>query len=123
MLRPPDWDKPFHVFCDANNVAVGSALCQSTWEKSKDQPIAYASKQLTPDERNHSTIEREPLAMLFSVKKFMHYLICNPAVFFCRPYDDKVFINNAKLSGRLARWVLLLKNFGYTIEYKLTFIN
>ena len=27
VLRPPDWKKPFHVFCDASNVAVGSALC------------------------------------------------------------------------------------------------
>ena len=27
VLRPPDWDKPFHAFCDASNVAVGSALC------------------------------------------------------------------------------------------------
>ena len=33
----------FHVFCDASNVAVGSALCQSTGEKWKDQLIAYAS--------------------------------------------------------------------------------
>ena len=27
VLRPPDWDKHFHVFCDASNVAVGSTLC------------------------------------------------------------------------------------------------
>ena len=48
VLRPPDWDKPFHVYCDASNVAVGSALCQSTGENGKDQPVAYASRQLTP---------------------------------------------------------------------------
>ena len=33
VLRPPDWDKSFHVFCDASNIAVGSALYQSTEEK------------------------------------------------------------------------------------------
>ena len=44
VLRPPDWEKPFHVFCDANNVAVGSALCQATREKKNDQPVTYASK-------------------------------------------------------------------------------
>ena len=33
VLRPPDWEKHFHVFCDASNVAVGSGLCQSTGEK------------------------------------------------------------------------------------------
>ena len=26
----------FHVFCNASNVAVGSALCQFTGEKGKD---------------------------------------------------------------------------------------
>ena len=32
VLRPPDWGKPFHVFYDASNVAVDSALCQATGE-------------------------------------------------------------------------------------------
>ena len=70
ILRPSDWNKHFHVYCDANNVAVGSALCQPTGDMEKDQPIAYASKQLTSAERNYSTTERECLAMVFSVKKF-----------------------------------------------------
>ena len=55
VLRPPDWGKPFHVFCDASNVTVGSALCQATEEKKNDQPVAYTSKQLTLTERNYST--------------------------------------------------------------------
>jgi hypothetical protein len=64
VLRPPDWDKYFHVFYDASNVAVGNQFCQLTGEKGKDQLIAYASKQLTPAERNYSTIERECLPMV-----------------------------------------------------------
>jgi hypothetical protein len=40
VLRPPDWDKPFHVFCDARNITVGNALCQSTGKKDKNQPIS-----------------------------------------------------------------------------------
>ena len=35
-------------FCDASDVAVGSALCQTTGEKKKDQHVAYTSKQLIP---------------------------------------------------------------------------
>ena len=81
ILRPPDWVKPFHVFYNTSNVAVGSALCQSTREKDKDQPIAYLSKKLTPTGRNYSTTERECLAMVFTVKKFRHSLMCNPVVF------------------------------------------
>ena len=118
VLRPPDWGKPFHVFCDASNVAVGSALCQATGKKEKDQPVAYASKQLTPAERNYSTTERECLAMVFSVKKFRHYLICNPVVFFVDHMAIKYLVNKAEPSSRLARWVLLLEEFDYTVEYK-----
>ena len=91
ILRPSDWNKPFHVYCNASNVAVGSALCQSTEELEKDQPIAYARKQLTPAERNYSTTKRECLAMVFSMKKFKPYLLSNPVVFFCG--SPKIHLN------------------------------
>jgi hypothetical protein len=87
-------------------------------DKEKDQPIVYASKQLTPAERNYSTTEREFLAMVFSVKKFRDYLMCNPVVFFVDHMVIKYLVNKAELSGRLARWILLLEEFDYTVEYK-----
>ena len=93
VLRPPDWEKPFHVYCDVSNVAVGSALCQPTGEKGKDLPVAYASKQLTSAGKNYSTTEKECLAMVFSVKKFRHYLICNPVVFFVDHMAIKYLVN------------------------------
>ena len=30
VLRPFNWDKFFHVFCDASYVTIGSALCHTT---------------------------------------------------------------------------------------------
>jgi len=77
VLVPPNWNIHFHVFCDATAVAVGKALCQPSGEFEKDQPVVYASCQLTMAERNYSTTERECLAMVFSIKNFRHYLICN----------------------------------------------
>ena len=26
VVQPPDWAKPFHVFVDASDIAIGSAL-------------------------------------------------------------------------------------------------
>lgn len=106
---PPNWNVPFNVFCDVNVVTVGSALCQSNEEKNKDQPIAYASKQLIAGERNYSTTERECLAMVFSMKKFRHYMMCNSVVLFMNHMAIKFLVNKSELSGRLARWVLLLE--------------
>ena len=93
--RPPDWGKPFHVLCDVSNVAVSSALCQATGEKENDQLVAYASKHLTPAEINYSTMEKKCLAMVFSIKKFRHYLICNPVVFFVHHMAIKYLVNKA----------------------------
>ena len=104
VLEPSDWDQLFHVFCNAGNVAVGNALCQSTEKKGKDQPITYASKQLTPAKKNCSTTERKYLAIVISIKKFKHYLMCNPVVFFMDHMAIKYLVNKTELSVRLARW-------------------
>jgi hypothetical protein len=56
--------------------------------------------------------------MVFSVKKFKHYLMCNSVVFFVDHMAIKYLVNKVELSGRLARWVLLLEEFDYPIEYK-----
>ena len=57
--------------------------------------------------------------MVFSVKKFRHYLICNSVVFFVDHMAIKYLVNKHELSGRLGRWILLLEEFDYTVEYKL----
>lgn len=114
---PPNWSIPFHVFCDANAVAVGSALCQPSGKSDKDQHVAYANRQLTMAYRNYSTTERECLTMVFSMKKFHHYLIYNPLVFLFDYMAIKFLVNKPELSGRLARWILLLEDFDYAVKY------
>ncbi len=98
-------------------MAVGSALCQHD-EDGKDHPIAFASKQLTNVEHNYTTIERECLAMVFSVKKFRHYLLMNFVVFFVDHMALKYIVNKPDLNGRLTHWVLLFIEFDYIVKYK-----
>ena len=44
--------------------------------------------------------------------------MCNLVVFFVDHMAIKFLINKAELSGMLARWILLLEEFDYTVEYK-----
>jgi hypothetical protein len=110
--------KPFHVCCDILEVVVNNALCQLD-ENGKDHPIAFANKQLTNVEHNYTTKEREYLTMVFSVKKFRHYLLMNLVVFFMNHMAFRYIVNKPNLSGGLARWVLFLTEFDYIIKYKL----
>jgi hypothetical protein len=52
-LLPLDWNKLFHVYCDASKMVVSNALCQPN-ENTKDHPIAFASKQISNAERNYT---------------------------------------------------------------------
>ena len=74
VVQPLDWNKPFHVFVDASDVAIGSALMQLS-EPSWYRPVYYASRKLSTAERNYSTTEREALGMIYSINKFQHYLL------------------------------------------------
>jgi hypothetical protein len=56
--------------------------------------------------------------MVFLVKKYIHYLLMNPVVFFVDHMALRYLVNKPKLSGRLARWILLLSEINYTVQYK-----
>ena len=74
VVQPLDWTRPFHVFVDASDIAIGSALMQLTtpnWYR----PVYYSSRKLSTAERNYSTTEREALGMIYSINKFRHYLL------------------------------------------------
>ena len=45
VVQPPVWAKPFHVFVDASDIAIGSALMQLT-EPNWYRPMYYASRKL-----------------------------------------------------------------------------
>ena len=74
VVQPPDWEKPFHVFVDASDVAIGNALMQLS-EPNWYRPVYYASRKLSSAERNYSTTEREDLGMIYIINKFQHYLL------------------------------------------------
>ena len=67
VLRGPNWSLPFHISTDASDTTLGAVLGQ------KDSQITYAiyfiSKNLTPIEHNYTVIEKEFLAVVYSINK------------------------------------------------------
>jgi hypothetical protein len=68
----PAWT--YVVATDASNTGLGATLCQKD-ESNNVHVIAYLSRTLTNSERNLSTIEKECLAIVWSISKWRHYLL------------------------------------------------
>ena len=117
ILAAPDWTKEFHVTLDASGWCLGAVLWQAD-EGNRERPIYYASRQMNPAERNYTTTEREALAVIYACKKFRHYLLGYKVVFHTDHDSLKYLVNKPDLSGRLARWILLLQEFHYEVKVK-----
>lgn len=116
VLQYPDLTKPFVVTTDASDYAVGGILSQGTI--GKDRPIAYTSRLLNAAERNYSTIEKELLAIVYSVNHFRSYLYGHK---FTLVTDHKplVWLHSVKdPTSRLVRWRLKLAEYNYEVIYK-----
>jgi hypothetical protein len=74
ILVFPDWKKKFHVNVDASSISLGAILTQ-LGAGELDHPIAFASRKLSESEQNYNTMEREGLAMVYTLQKFRHYLL------------------------------------------------
>jgi hypothetical protein len=118
ILRTPDWNIPFLVYCDASGEAVGSTLSQLD-ENGHDHPIHFANKQLTSAEKNYNVTEQEGLAVIFSLKKFRHYLMGYKAKIVTDHKALTYLVNKPNPSGRLARWLLLMEEFDIDIIHRL----
>ncbi len=117
ILISPNWQMEFHVHIDASLLTVGVMLFQNLIGKS-DQPIVYVLKLLNRVEHNYSTIEREVLTMVFGLHKFRHYMLGNKPIFYVNHMALFYLVNKPKVSRKVARWLLLILEYDFTIVYK-----
>jgi hypothetical protein len=100
VLIAPNWEKPFEVYVDASNFAIGSVLSQKDL-KGHDRPIYFASRQLSAVEKNYSVTEREGLGMVYSVQKYRHYLLGYKFTFMLTMMPLSTWLTNHNLAVEL----------------------
>lgn len=116
ILQYPDFTKPFVATTDASGYAIGGILSQGP--VGKDLPIAYTSRLLNTAEQNYSTIEKELLAIVYSVLHFRPYLYGRKFQL-VTDYKPLTWLHSVKdPSSRLVRWRLKLLEYEYDIVYK-----
>ena len=70
-----DSSRPLRLECDASSVSLGAVISHEMPDEShRYRPVAFASRTLSSAEKNYAQIEKEALALVFSMKKFHEYL-------------------------------------------------
>jgi transposase InsO family protein len=111
VLKYPDFSKPFVLWTDASDHAVGGILMQGAG------PIAFESRKLKDSEKNYSTTDKECLAFVYCIGKFRCYLEGTPFVVKCDHKALQYLMSKRDLTRRQARWLEKLSDFKFSIEH------
>ena len=111
-----DIHEQFFVQTDASDSGIGGCLLQK-----KDgvlRPCLFVSRTLNKHEKNYAVIEKEALAIIWTICKFARYLLCGHSFQLQTDHKPLEYIKTgALINSRIARWALILQSFNFTVEY------
>ena len=116
-LRYYDPKKPVILHCDASQMGIGAALLQPNGINL--EPVAYASKSLSPCEQRYACIERELLAIVFATQRF-HQFVYGRHFTVVTDHKPLVMIIDKSLTAappRLQRMLIALQGYNFDIQY------
>lgn len=113
ILQGLKWSLPFHIHTDASDYTIGVVLGHK--DNSIENAIYFISKNLQRPELIYTVTEKELLAVAYALNKFRHYVTGYQIFFHIDHAAIRYLMNKPTISGRLARWLLLLQEFDITI--------
>ncbi|GJY03192.1 putative reverse transcriptase domain-containing protein [Tanacetum coccineum] len=111
ILALPEGNDDFVVYCDASHQGLGAVLMQ------REKVIAYASRQLKPNEENYTTHDLELGVVVFALKIWRHYLYGTKCTMFTDQKSLQHILDQKELNMRQCRWLELLADYDCEIRY------
>ena len=115
MLKFYDVDEEVTIQTDASNKGLGAVLTQN------GQPVAFASRTLSPTEQRYATMEKECLAIVFACERFNQYLARTEKISVETDHKPLESIFKKSLLSapcRLQRMLLRLQRYNLSVTYK-----
>ena len=116
ILRTPDFSQPFSLAVDAVDKNIGAYLFQVI--DGIEHPICYFSKSLNEHQCRYSTIEKEALALLLSVRTFSVYFGSSPVNVYTDHSPLQFLQRMSNVNQKLLRWNLELQAYNLNIIHR-----
>ncbi|KAG9453452.1 hypothetical protein H6P81_006356 [Aristolochia fimbriata] len=110
VLMAPTSGKPLLLYIATQEKSLGALLAQND-DQGKERLLYYLSRTMVGAELNYSPIEKTCLALIFAIQKLRHYLLAHSTNLISQADPLKFIMSRPMLSGRLAKWALLLSEF------------
>ena len=116
-LSFPDNQGEFMLYTDGSDVGVGTILSQKLAE-GEENVISNALKAFSHAEKNCSTTEKGAYAIIWSLECFHAYVYGRTVTVYTDHKALQWFRNINQPNGKLARWILKLEQYDYTVVHK-----
>ncbi|XP_039048787.1 uncharacterized protein LOC120189633 [Hibiscus syriacus] len=115
VLMSPIPGKPLFLYLSIFENSMGCVLGQHDESRRKERAIYYLSKKFTDCEVRYPPIEKVCCALVWATKRLRQYMLYHTTWLISKLDPLKYMMGVPALSGRLARWQMLLSEFD--IEY------
>ena len=116
ILAHPNVNKPYILYTDASNAAVGAILVQKD-DEGVERVICYVSNKLAGPQLRWSTIEKEAYAIVNALKRLHAYLWGAKFEIHTDHSPLRSLFQSEIKSSKLARWSIQIQEFGAPILY------
>ncbi|CAB4038014.1 Retrovirus-related Pol poly from transposon [Paramuricea clavata] len=112
----PDLNGDYILYTDASDVGIGAVLTQKD-ENEEEKVVSFTSKAFSGAEKNWTTTEKEAFAVVWALQYFHPYVYGRKVTIYTDHKALKWLRDIKQPNGKLARWILKLEEYDYTIEH------